>query len=300
MSMTLKNVAAVQSEQADLIGHLFWYSLSEMLIKPDELRKNMKAAGLDEGWMPRDIRLTDAFRRATSSKLRQQMSAGAYENYMYREVASDKVMVERHLVCETVDTKGRRLDYRKVAALVLDKKNGQIDCTSQTPLADQLAQEAVIRFHIYREHYSGSVLRTTVMNILKSMSPTPVRPAGGVYFVPKAFEDRLAALCRFVRLMDRGEAERIPLINTLDTRGMVTRQLHEHLTQTLRNCEEGLTGGLRKDRVKEIIEDAKQIVSDYKQYQSIVTGDLKEMEDCIGQIRGKVAAMLSGLLPEKG
>ncbi len=293
MSVVLSDVAAVQSDQADIIGHLTWYSISEILIRPSELRQKMIDSGVGEGWMPKPIRVSDAFRRATAIKNRRPIAAGVHENYLCREVASDQTMVQRNIVCETVDTKGKRLDYQQDAAvLVLDKKSAQISITSSTPSAHQMAQEAAHRFDIFREHYSGSVLRTTLMNILKGMSPTPVRPSGGVYFIPRQFEDQLKSFREFVRSLEKGESEMVPLINTKDMTGMITRMLHEHLQRIIQNCNEGLTLNLPKGHVKEILDEARRVVADYKEYNSIVTGDLKEMEMSVQEIRSLVTAML--------
>lgn len=293
MNMILKDVAAVQSSQKDIIGHLTWYAMSEMLIKPDELRQKMIDSGLGEGWMPKEIRIPDAFRRATAIKQRKQISDGVYENYLCREVASDKLIVQRNIVCETVDTKGKRLNYEgEAAVLILDKKNGQISINASTSTANQIAQEANIRFQIYRENYSGAILRTTIMNILKSMSPTPVRPAGGVYFVPRTFEDRLNSLISFLRSLEKGEGEMIPLINTRDMKGMITRKLQEHLQNTLQSCDAALGDSLTKGQAKEILDDARRVVEDYKQYTSIISKDINQMEYCVTEIRTKIALML--------
>jgi hypothetical protein len=296
MDVVLKDLAAVQSDQANIIGHLTWYSLSEMLIKPEQLRQQMIRSGLGDGWMPNEIRVPDAFRRATGVKHRRQVSTGVYENYLCREVSSDKSLVQRNIVCETVDTKGKRLDYQgEAAVLVLDKKAGIVTVSSSSATADQIAREAASRFHLFCEHYSSSALRTVVSNILKSMSPTPVRPAGGVYFIPQQFENRLKSFQLLLRSLEKGEAEIIPLINTRDMKGMITRKLQEHLRETLRSCDEGAVANLPKGQVKEILNDAKRVVSDYKQYSSIVTGDLREMEWNVAQISEKVAAILQSI-----
>ncbi|MFK4472596.1 hypothetical protein ABH897_002320 [Paenibacillus sp. RC73] len=251
---------------------------------------------MGEGWTPKEIRLPDAFRRATSAKFRRQVADGIYENYLFREVASDKFSVQRNLVCETVDTRGKRLDYEGTAGtVVLDKKLVQVNVSHTTAMAEQLVQNAVIRFDVYKNNYGSNTLRTVMMNILKSMLPTPVRVAGGVYFIPQKFEDQLNAYTTFVRSLEKGEAEIIPLINTKDMKGMVTRKLSEHLQDTLEACEAGVVNQLKKGELKAILEDAKRVVEDYKHYESIVTGDLRDMESKCQLIRFKVAAALKNM-----
>ena len=294
MNAVLKNVAAVRSpDNVNVIGHLTWYSLSEMLISRDELRQKMVSAGLGEGFMPHEIRLPDAFRRATSEKYRRRVSEGVIENYLFREVASDNQMIQRNIVCETVDQKGRRLAYDGAAAsLVLNKNSATVTVSATSSLAEELARDAVTKFEIYRHNYGTHTIRSVLMNILKSMAPTPVRPSGGVYFVPAQYTDRLEAMLRFVKLLDRGEGEKVPLIDTSDMRNLVTRKLLDHLRDTLNACEEGITNQLPKGQVKEILENAKRVAQDYAHYKSIITGDLKEMEELVAGIREKVSAVL--------
>lgn len=297
MESILKDAVAVSDQSAaDIIGHLTWGGLGEMLITPDDLKQKLIASGLGEGWMPKEIRLPDAFRRATSAKFRRQVSDGVYENYLFREVASDKLGVQRNLVRETVDTRGKRLDYEGAAGTVLlDKKQGVASSSHTSAMAEQLVQNAVIRFDIYKNNYGSNTLRTVMMNILKSMSPTPVRVAGGVYFIPQKFEEQLRFYTSFVRSLEKGEAEIIPLINTKDMKGMVTRKLSEHLQDTLEACEAGVVNQLKKSELKAILEDAKRVVEDYKHYESIVTGDLRDMESKCQLIRFKVAAALKNM-----
>lgn len=296
MSAILKNAVAVPSGQGNAIGFLTWSSLSSMLITPDELKQKLVDSGLGAGWMPKDIRLPDAFRRATSEKFRREMSPGVYENYMFREVASTSAFVQRNLVCETKDTKGRRLNYIPDAgALVLDRKVGKVETSYVSAMAQQLVDNAAIQFEIYRNNYGSTTLRTLITSVLKSMSPTPVRPSGGVYFIPEQFEGNLDALIRFVTSLEKGEAEKVPVMNTMDMKNMVTRKLLDHLRGTLAACENGVANQLKKNELKAILEDAKSVVSNYKDYEAIVTGDLQEMEAYVGLIREKIAVALANM-----
>lgn len=296
MNSILKDVVAVKANTENVIGHLTWHSLSEMLITPCDLKDKLILSGLGEGWMPNEIRLPDAFRRATSEKFKQEVAPGVYENYMFREVASTNEFVQRNLVCETKDTKGRRLNYHSDAgSVVLDRKTGKVDTGYVTSIAQQLVSSAAQRFDIYRQNYGGTTLRTLVSNVLKSMSPTPVRPNGGIYFVPKQFEGELQSLVQFVTSLEKGESEKIPLINTSDMKNMVTRKLHQHLEDTLRTCENGIANGMKKNELKPILHDAKRVVADFKQYESIVTGDLKDMERYVALIRNKVGEALRNM-----
>ncbi|WP_411347037.1 DUF6744 family protein [Paenibacillus sp. WLX2291] len=297
MNPILNDMAAMAGQAtAEVIGHLTWSGVGAMIITPDELRQQLIDSGLGEGWMPKPIRLPDAFRRATSAKFRQEVAEGIFENYMFREVTSNKQTVQRNLVCETVDTKGRRLSYDGTAGVVvLDKHTGMIDTSHTSPTASQMTQNVISRFDICKNHYESTTLRTVMTNVLKSMSPTPVRQSGGVYFIPKQFDPELHAYIAFIRSLEKGEAENIPVINTNDMRGMITRKLLEHLKGTLSACKTGVDNQLKKSELKVILDDAKRIVEDYKQYESIVTGDLQSMDELCLLIRQNVATALQNM-----
>lgn len=293
MSTILKDVVAVPSSKDNAIGFLTWNSLSNMLITPDELKQKLIDSGLGSGWMPKDIRSPDAFRRATSEKFKREVSPGVYENYMFREVASTSTFVQRNLVCETKDTKGRRLKYvPDVGALVLDRKTETVETSYISSMAEQLVNNAALQFEIYRNNYGSTTLRTLITNVLKSMSPTPVRPSGGVYFIPAQFESNLDALVKFVSSLEKGEAEKVPVMNTMDMKNMVTRKLLDHLRDTLAACEESTERRLTKGQMKELIENARSVANDFAQYREIVTGDLEEMERLVSALRMKVGEAL--------
>lgn len=295
--MKFKNLAVVKSgsENVKVIGHLTWYSISTLLITRDELREKLSNCGL-EGFMPAPIRVPDAFRRATNTKYRHPLQAGIHENYLFREVSSDSKQVQRNIVRETVDQKGRKLDYDGSAAvLVLDKGSDTVKISATCPVAERLAHDALTKFDIYKNHYGAQTIRSVIAAILKSMAPTPVRPSGGVYFVPAQYQEQLAAMVAFAKSLERGEGQMVPMIDTSDMRTMVSQKLLEHLKDTLRACEEGEERQLTKGQVKDLIDNAKSVANDFVQYREIVTGDLEEMERLVSALRKKVGKALTNM-----
>lgn len=291
----IRDAVAVESPDAhqSILGHLTWYSIGAMLISRQELEQKMIQSGLGNGWMPAKIRVPDAFRRATAMKHRVKVSENEFKNYLCREVSSDKESVQRNIVIETVDTKGKRLGYNETAAIItLDKDNETIDLEYTESMAGELAREAVARFGVYKNNYSANSLRSVVMNILKSMSPTPVRPTGGVYFIPQKFEDRLSSVVNFLRLLEHGEGELVPLVNSNQMKEMVSRKLQDHLESVIKNVESAQAGGLLKGQIKQVIDDAQQAVKDFRDYESIIAGNISSMEDKILLIRNKIAGVI--------
>lgn len=294
----IQNVVAVQNEQQQgIIGFLTWYSVRDQLIQRDELKNKLLNAGFGEEWLPNGIRPSDAFRRATKeieTKRKSEM-AGLFENYLVREVFSDHKMVQRNIVCEVVDQKGKRLTYDGQAAiLTLDKKNNQMEIVANAGFSKTLAEEAQKLFELYRDHYSDQHIRFLIANMLKSMAPTPVRPSGGVYMIPVRYAETLERFCRFVNSLE-AEAFKIPLVNTYDNRQMMVKKLSDHFSEIIRSCNACLQGQLKKGQVKEIINEAKRVISDFKDYRDVITNDIDFLEEQIHVIRQKVSLMIDAI-----
>lgn len=299
MAIDIQNVTAVQNEkQEGVIGHLCWYSVGEHLVTRDELKAKLVASGLGEGWLPNEIRVADAFRRATREVQRRQKSSipNVFLNFLVREVFSDKDQVQRNVVIETVDQQGKRLDYNSTAAvLVLDKKTTSMFCQIIDPQVEELVKEAEQTFKIYKDNYSAQTIRIMAMNILKSMSPTPVRPNGGVYFVPSGHTEQLKKWVNFIKSLDKGEAFKVPLVNSFDNLEMVSTKLEEHLCGVINECEKAINREVKKYHVKAIIDDARRVIGDFNQYRNILESDIDRFEKYVNRIREQVTLLIEGL-----
>lgn len=299
----LKNMdmVAVQNatEKTNIIGYLTWYSIAEGNYEREDLRKNIINAGLDERYMPKKIRGSDAFRRATKAieRFKIQIAEGVFENYLIRNVSSSQERTQRNLVREIRDTKGNTLNYDSaVAELVYDRKQEQF-IVQKSPLdggiAEELIEEAQKLYGEYLTHHNANVIRSSILSALKDMAPVPVRPSGGVYFIPAKHEEKLSAMIRFLNSLGRSEGVMIPLIDIKDNRNMVEQKLNEHLRNTFEYCVNLLRNpNTQKVQIKTAIEDAKRIVADFKMYREIVTGGIDDMENKLDLIRQQIQLLL--------
>ena len=124
-----ENLVGVTGAKAtDVLGNVVWYSIGKGLITPKALREKLVNSGVGESWMPNPIRAVDAYRRATKFKKRVPSDIpNQYINYMVREVYADKELAIRHLVAETVDQDGKRLNYNSEAGrIILNKKDNSL------------------------------------------------------------------------------------------------------------------------------------------------------------------------------
>lgn len=293
----LSSVTAVTQEGTEVIGHLTWYSVGQMLIERDDLRNKLVSSSLDVKFLPHPIKIHDAFRRATKEiQSRQQVGKDKFQNYLTREVYSDKKIVQRNIVMETVDQQGKRLDYNSESCIItLDKTNGNIKIQSRDPLAEDMAKEAERRFKIYQSHYSAQNIRVMLAEILKSLGPIAVRPNGGVYFVPSNYSDGLDKFCHLANSLSTSESFKVPMMNTKDNRNMVSKKLQEQIKTLINTTKLGLRGELNNNAVSETIKEAKRLVSSYNDYKKIVENDVDLIEIYIEELRKTTTQMIQAL-----
>ncbi|KRG13925.1 hypothetical protein ACA30_13440 [Virgibacillus soli] len=297
MSLDLGNMTAVQNVGGEqILGHLMWFSVGKQLVKSSDLLTTLQQAGLEESWMPNPIRSTDAFRRATKEVETKKATgqANVFENYLIREVFADREQVQRNLVVETVDQSGKRLNYDSQAGIItLNKKNDSLTFVTSDNTAKELCEEVEIKFNVYKEHYSAQQVRVMVSKILQSLAPTPVRPNGGIYFVPDSHTEGLNKLVNFTSALENSEGFKIPVVNTYDNQQMVNKKLNEHLESILKECQS--SEHLRKSQVKDLVNHANAVIKDYKNYKNIVQNESDYFEDKILLIKSEVMKLIENM-----
>jgi hypothetical protein len=138
-------------------------------------------AGLDEG-VARELAPKHAFTRACK-KLSDQR--------IIRQVAEDEATVRFQFTAESRD--GDKYEYTLETLLTLDKKTGTVTC--ELPGLATVAQEELDRAIDAR---SGADVTRVIQKLFDRHADLfPVRPQGGVYFVPErhaAFVDKVQAM----------------------------------------------------------------------------------------------------------
>lgn len=289
-------VAVKNIEETDILGHLMWFSVGKQLVNSQELFDKLVASGLEESWMPNRIRSVDAFRRATKEVECRKATdkANVFKNYIIREVYSDKEMVQRNIVCETVDQKGKRLAYDSEAAVIkMDKKNDGITVAYSDDFTKGLCEEIERRFNIYKDHYSAQQVRVMINKILQSLAPVPVRPNGGIYFVPSSHTEQLKKLIDFTSSLENSEGFKVPVVDTFDNREMVIYKLDQHMEEIINQCRS--SEGLGKAQIKELIVAANKVVSDYREYQGIVNVRKDDFEKKIDILRVEISKLIANV-----
>ncbi len=305
MSMSvgvLEGKVVVQGFTGQPLGFLAWYSVPGTLeVTREQLEEAFLASGLSLDYLPKPIRVSHAFRRATAKVQKKRIPfehTKGFVNLEVTEVANSRQSVVRYLVREVVDSKDVSLSHENAAILRLNKDLGQIEIEGlETDDEEVLAaiRNARALFERCRRYYEGRHIRDLIWDILQELSPVAVRPAGGVYFVPVSKWDTLEPLQAAARRLG-AEFFTLPVVDSEDVRAMVHSKLQDQVRRTL----EGLAGLLKGDEptkgeLERALERARETLAQIREYRELLSLGLKDLESDAELVELQVVAALNSL-----
>lgn len=298
----IHNVTAIQNpSQGDYLGYLTWYSIPGQLIPENELRQKLQNAGLAESYMPNPINGSDAFRKASSSaESKIPLDNGSHRNILIREVFSNRNKIQRNVVFETVIPKDKKLGYKTEEAVIeYDKKAKTINVIDCSMEAQDVVNQMKANYQLYLSNYDSRAIRSMAAGILWKMSPVPVRVSGGVYFVPKMYEQELGKLTSFINSLD-GEAQKIPLVDSTEQRDMVKGKIQAMLNETLCSLSVVLTNtNMDSMSVTNHLTSAKQVLQNFRDYKKTLNEELEGMTGTLELIQLQMNNMVERLVVKK-
>lgn len=293
-------VAVKDDESSQVMGYLTWYSVGEDLYFREELRKKLLLSGIEEKYLPKAIRPSDAYRRATkvieTKRYREVETTKNYKNYIIRDVVSTGDKLQRNIVIETVNQAGERLDYdTEGAKMYFDKKSNQFTFIANDDHAEELAEEAQKYFELFCRAHNGATVRASVVNFMNTLAPTPVRPSGGVYFVPIKYVAELRKLVNYVSSLSKGEAYMIPLVDDNENRMMIRDKVKEHLDKIIQQCRIAIAddeGKLQKGQITALIDEARRTVAQFKDYKELLNDTVADLDNSVEIVRNSINSIL--------
>lgn len=279
-----ENLLVLDNKQfeANFLGRILWFTVSEMRVSADQLKAAFQNAGIDEKYLPKPISPRDAFRRATkvAEAKRIKLDNDRYLNLLVREVKMSDDEIVRQLVREVVDSKNVRLEYLPVANMKLVNDTDFIT-EPIVPRHDLYNDEDIAllkvenEFDRCKDNYNGRHVRELVQNILNGCRPVAVRPSGGVYFVPEEFADAVQALSNMIRELsqysidaERSRMYHVPVIDVQEHRVMVAESLEDQV----KNDSQSLIAEMAK-----ILKDGRNITQKTAEQYINKVKDLKKM-----------------------
>lgn len=283
----LQNIVATRdSDQAgSYLGRLCWYTIPEAIsVSRSDLEREFQKAGLREGWLPRPIRPSDAFRRASALLQRKNIEVvkdEVYANVLVREVSSNREEIERHIIWETVDSTEKHLSYRQVATLRLEKAGDTVTANTELGVSSEVAQGCDgfgESFSRCLENYDGNGVRKCVGEIVHQLMATVVRPSGAVYFVPEKKAEDLGRMGSLIKNLGADYFE-VPLVDARDTRDMVAKNFIRQTTEMIASLAEVLKDpGATKGKYLAALDQSKYLTEQVKEYRELLQINMSDLE----------------------
>lgn len=271
MSAAIDNLVAVtnpgQDVQQRFLGSLLWYSVHDVRIQRAELEQLCQQT-VGSQYLPHPLNEKDSFRRATTFESKghpHPHEPGKKVNLMVRDVSNGRDTIVRQLVREVVDAQNVRLEYKPIAEL--NFTNGVVTksylATGILPIEDAVLEKLLLNYEMEKLHYNSKHMRDIVNAVINDCAPVMVRPSGGVYFIPRAYENSVNALMQFLAGLrpyhtngKKSRAWTIPVIDGSDQRDMVSESLEDQVKKE--------TGGFLED-VRELLVGERKITTKLSQ-----------------------------------
>lgn len=310
--MGLSPILAAQQGTVDkeaLLGRLLWYSVpTATCLEPKMVGTELKDLGFTRR-IPGIPSESNVFRRVTTHAERHKVPVpgrtDVFENALVRSLDKGNTLI-RHVVIETVDPNGRRLEYVQpvdiefkydttvspnVGVMKVAWINGYSPLTH--PLADHVVQEIKSEFSRWKGMFHDAIMRHWIKQTIIDMGATSVRPTGGIYFLEEKYAGQVEALESFItkHFPPGGECHSVEIPDTAKQREMVRRAIEAETTGAVEAmmaevAELKASGKLTSKRYLEINLRVKNIRKKMEDYGKLLQRDMSAINSRVEILAG--------------
>jgi hypothetical protein len=289
------------------LGQIAWYTITKPRVTAKDVKQLAGTLGLAKSIVPSAPRPGDAFKRACrySERLGADIPGTPNKaNFLIRKVATTLEDIERHIVLEIVDPKGRKLSHEDVAHMRFDRTDGILHLDTQG-LHGELAEmldDVLTMFKMNlldaTKYIDAQVIRRMIRDQLDLVSAIALRRQGSVYFVPQEHVDKVKALEEFCRHMGPGsEFISIPMpagdkYNVM-VKAAFEAEIHEESTQHITKLKEltesgGTISSRGFERYRKRLDELKRRADSYSGLVEVeifkAHAELKALEQHLGKV----------------
>lgn len=285
------------------LGYIAWYTITKPEITHEELSGLVADLGLDQGIVPPEPRIADAFKRACRYSERKGLDLPGSENkgnFLIRAVAQTPTEIERHMVLEVVDPEGRTLTYQTVVEFKFVRSTNVLKVSrtrvgEYDPLVEDSLNMFMENFKQATVFIDAQLIRRTIRCQLDAMLAFPVRRQGSVYFIPQKEKTKTLALELLCTKLGPGSAfHSLPLVDTTKQREMVHAafedELHEESTQLISEMKR-VKGELTPRAWAAYREKLRHIRDKYNEYAGLVETEITQASFELDVIERKLLAL---------
>jgi hypothetical protein len=263
---------------------------------------------------------SDVFRRVTKAAQRSKVPIpdpnktdaflpGQFENWMIRDFTAKGDALGKRIVCEVVDTNGKRLSYEQIVDVTFVNPtppavNGTIKFdwingwnSLNQPRAYQIVQEIQSEFDRWKGMFHDEIMRHWIRQTILGFGATAVRPTGGIYFLKEEFAGQVEALEKFItdHFPVGGECHSVEIPDTTKQREMVQRAIEaetigavEAMMVEIANVKK--KGALTPKKYEQMLEEVRALERKMQDYTKLLQTDMNavgsRVEILAGMTRG--------------
>ena len=273
------DLKAVESstEQIPIVGHTVLWRLHGLRVQHIALRDALDWAGFLE-FLPDPPTPRKALRRALEAwvaaraqqaqatrTLQKQTQADEDQRTLIRVInraGSDHLVFA--LVTEDIDFKALGLGYATDLRILLEKKTGQMICSTSASgrieafhESQQVAAELQPYWQEFKDLHIAGDLSEMTRRIIDSLQATALRRNGGVYFIPKGNREKLFRLREVIAALPHGDDQ--PFVcafgvpDLQETKAQMVQAIHAGMLDEI--------AGLRAD-LRRLVEDGTNVCED--------------------------------------
>lgn len=182
-----------------VLGYLTLFSVGEIRISKDDLKKLFVEVDLSYKYLPEDPTELSAFKRAsdeTDELFQEKIDDTKTAVYMVRLVEDNDHEVLKKLIKEIRDISNDILSYQEVGHVWLVKPTqlnpSPVIHWRPNPGSEHIVNHIKQLYTDYCNNLTGRSIRTMFRRILDSLTPSMVRP--GVYLIPTKHKDIITKL----------------------------------------------------------------------------------------------------------
>lgn len=311
---SFENYSDSVREKFPTLGNIMWYSVSEPKIKYDDLATKFTNLGLSHDYLPPRTRGVDAFRNACKAAQKRRVKDGTIvENYLLREVVAEDDRVVEHIMCERVDSKGEQLSYERVGKAIYyrpqdNAPHGRVVTLNEAPFYDQRVTDLVneINAAIERDwddrvvYLHANAIRGIINRILLDCSTIRVRPSGGVYFAPEAYNDKIKKLTLLLNDLG-GECHMhiVPLVDVQDQRQMLLGAFENEAVKEMERAMDDIAEMLKSGKKISVtaadvyVSQHARLVSKAKEYSELLGSQVERVEQNLNFFKQQVNSFVA-------
>lgn len=189
---SIKRKIARTAQGFPLLGHLLWWSFSDMVLDYQQFLEMLTACGIDPKVAP-PIRNKSAITHALDAFI-----AGEGKAKFKRKPADDKDMTVWVIVHQAMDVSNHDVSFTTETKVIFNKNNP--DQPPRVIGSNEVKEKIHELVELYKKSYTTEQIRSAVLRYLyDGCQGVMVREGGGVYFCPSTHQaefDKLSKLFR--------------------------------------------------------------------------------------------------------